>query len=144
MSKTFFKGKKIYHTQRPVGLNNIFIAINKEINNEIKKGRPVLVIMDNIRNVDDFVSQSSFRNINTIKEIKPDEDEKIARRDWKRKKNYNSNFSRRKRSRYKIIKRIIKITCNNSIFNVKSKSFRTSSRKIWKTRSTINSKYLFF
>ena len=108
MSKTFFKGKKIYHTQRPVGLDNIFIAINKEINNEIKKGRPVLVIMDNIRNVDDFVSQSSFRNINTIKEIKPDEDEKIARRDRKRKKNYNSNFSRRKRSRYKIIKRIIK------------------------------------
>ncbi len=32
--------------------------------------------MDNIRNVDDFVSQSSFRNINTIKGIKPEEDEK--------------------------------------------------------------------
>ena len=97
MFKTFFKGKKIYHSQRTVVLDNIFIAINKEINIEIKKERPVLVIMDNIRNVDDFVSQSSFRNINTIKGIKPDEDEKISRRDWKRKKNYN-----------KIIKRIIK------------------------------------
>ena len=82
----FLRVKKIYHTQRPVGLDNIFISINKEINNEIKKGRPVLVIMDNIRNVDDFVSQSSFKNINTIKEIKPDEDEKYREETGKERK----------------------------------------------------------
>jgi len=82
----FLREKKIYHTQRPVGLDNIFIAINKEINIEIKKERPVLVIMDNIRNVDDFVSQSSFRNINTIKEIKPDEDEKYREETGKERK----------------------------------------------------------
>ena len=42
--------------------------------------------MDNIRNVDDFVSQSSFRNINTIKEIKPDEDEKYREETGKERK----------------------------------------------------------
>ena len=32
--------------------------------------------MDNIRNVDDYVAQSPLKNINTIKGINPDDDEK--------------------------------------------------------------------
>ena len=32
--------------------------------------------MDNIKNVENYVSQSSFKGINTIKGINPDEDEK--------------------------------------------------------------------
>ena len=76
MSKTFYERKKIIRTKRPKGLDNIFIALNKEISKEIKKGRSVLVIMDNIRNVDDYVSQSPFKDINAIKGIKPNEDEK--------------------------------------------------------------------
>ena len=59
----FIKEKKIYKTERPEGLDNIFISLNKDIKKEIEKGRPVLVIMDNIRNVDDFVSQCSFKDI---------------------------------------------------------------------------------
>ena len=45
----FLKEKKIYHTERPEGLDKIFISLNKEICKEIKKNRPVLVIMDNIK-----------------------------------------------------------------------------------------------
>ena len=71
----FLKEKKIYHTERPEGLDKIFISLNKEIHKEIKKKRPVLVIMDNIRNVDDYVAQSPLKNIKTIKGINPDDDE---------------------------------------------------------------------
>ena len=74
MSKTFSKRKKIYHTKRPEWLDNIFISLNKEIKEIIKNNRSVLVIMNNIRNVDDYVTQSPFKNISTIKGIN-DEDE---------------------------------------------------------------------
>ena len=72
----FLKEKIIYRTKRPEGLDNIFISLNKEIKKEIEKDRPVLVIMDNIRNVDEYVLQSPLKNISTIKGINPDEDEK--------------------------------------------------------------------
>ena len=75
MSKTFFKKKIINLIKRPEGLDNIFISLNKEINDKIKNNRPILVIMDNIRNVDDYVAQNPFKNISTIKGINPDEDE---------------------------------------------------------------------
>ena len=71
----FLREKKIYQTKRPVGLDNIFYSLNKEIKREITKDRPVLVIMDNIRNVEEFVQQSPLKNLNTIKGINPDEDE---------------------------------------------------------------------
>ena len=68
----FLREKEIYRTQRPVGLNNIFMSLNKEIKEEIKKDRPVLVIMDNIRNVEEYVSQCPIKNVSTIKGINPE------------------------------------------------------------------------
>ena len=68
----FLREKEIYHTQRPVGLNNIFMSLNKEIKEEIKKDRPVLVIMDNIRNVEEYISQCPIKNVSTIKGINPE------------------------------------------------------------------------
>jgi len=72
----FLREKKVKSTERPEGIDNIFISLNKEISKEIKKERPVLVIMNNIRNVDEYVLQSPFKDkISTIKGIEPEEDE---------------------------------------------------------------------
>ena len=72
----FLREKKVESTERPEGIDNIFISLNKEISKEIKKERPVLVIMNNIRNVDEYVLQSPFKDkISTIKGIEPEEDE---------------------------------------------------------------------
>ena len=65
----FIREKEINIIQRHKGLDSIFKLISEDIMKEYKKGRPILVIMDNIRNVDDFVSQFYFKNISTIKGI---------------------------------------------------------------------------
>ena len=71
----YIREKKIIKSERPEGLDNVFELINDDINKQIKKGRPVLVIMDCIKNVDDFVSQTNIQNISKIKGIDPIEDE---------------------------------------------------------------------
>ena len=71
----FIKEKIINYLNRPYGSGNIFELINQDININYNKGRPILVIMNNILSVDDFVSQSYFQNINTIKGIDPINDE---------------------------------------------------------------------
>ena len=68
----FLREKTIHRTRRPEGLDNIFMSLNKEIKEEIKKDRPVLVIMDNIRNVEEYVSQCPIKNVSTIKGINPE------------------------------------------------------------------------
>ena len=71
----FIKKKKINCLNRPYGSHNIFKMINEDINVNLKKGRPILVIMNSILSVDDFISQTFFNNIHTIKGIDPINDE---------------------------------------------------------------------
>ena len=65
----FIREKKITCFTRPYGSQNIFKMINEDIDVNLQKGRPILVIMNNILNVDDFISQTNLNNINTIKGI---------------------------------------------------------------------------
>ena len=71
----FIKEKKINCLARPYGSHNIFKMINEDINANLKKGRPILVIMNSILSVDDFISQTFFNDIHTIKGIDPINDE---------------------------------------------------------------------
>ena len=71
----FIKEKKITCLNRPYGSHNIYKMINEDINVNLKKGRPILVIMNSILSVDDFISQTFFNNIHTIKGIDPINDE---------------------------------------------------------------------
>ena len=48
----------------------MILFLNKEIS-KIIKNRPVLVIMNHIRNEDDYITQSPFKNISIIKRINP-------------------------------------------------------------------------
>ena len=74
----FIKEKEIVYYNRPYGAHNIFKKINEDIKANLQKGRPILVIMNNILNVDYFISQFYLNNINinTIKGIDPINDEK--------------------------------------------------------------------
>ena len=72
--RNFMREKIINYINRPYGQNNIFQLLNEDIIIQKNKGRPVLVIMNNILSVEDFVSQS-FLNVNTIKGINPSSDE---------------------------------------------------------------------
>jgi len=69
------KEKKVNCLNRPYGSHNIYKMINEDINVNLKKGRPILVIMNSILSVDDFISQTYFNNIHTIKGIDPINDE---------------------------------------------------------------------
>ena len=66
--------KIINYINRPYGQSNIFQLLNEDILIQKNQGKPVLVIMNNILSVEDFVSQS-FLNVNTIKGINPINDE---------------------------------------------------------------------
>lgn len=72
--RNFMREKIVNYINRPYGQNNIFQLLNEDILIQRNKGRPVLVIMNNILSVEDFVSQS-FLKVNTIKGINPTSDE---------------------------------------------------------------------
>ena len=61
--------KPIYIKERPNNIDELFYLIYQEIQNETGKGRPVLVIMDNPKRVDTFVSSYGQNEYGTIRGI---------------------------------------------------------------------------